>query len=114
LKNGFEKLEKEKEKEFTFLPGRISPAAHLLGLPAAAQLFSPARPHSFWAEPGQRPAKPDSHARGRFPHCVADAWVPLVSDPFSLSFLLPPADTAFLLSPDAIDRFDLESLSFLS
>jgi hypothetical protein len=56
LKNGFEKLEKEKEKEIhlhsDFGPTQPQPAAS--ACPACGPLFSPAPVSSSWAEPKSR------------------------------------------------------------
>jgi hypothetical protein len=63
LKIGFEKLEKEKEKENHFSFG-FQPSARL-GLLAAAR-FLPRPPSSAWAEPS-RSRRPSFTARARFP-----------------------------------------------
>jgi hypothetical protein len=107
LKNGFEKLEKKKERNFfffsraVFLPQPNSPACLSGPLPPPAS--APA-----WAEPKpQPPAQPARALASRtqsppvFPLRVADMWGP----PVSVSFPFPSSSSGVFLRPNAAFSF---------
>jgi hypothetical protein len=112
LKNGFEKLEKKKERNFFLLSGRFPPAAQLPGLPQRPASSSRVRSRMGRA---QAAAAGPTRASARVPHPVA-ARFPSPSRrhvgpacqrllPLSFFFLrrFPPAERRLLFSPIRID-----------
>jgi hypothetical protein len=111
LKSGFEKLEKEKEKEFFLLSGRFSyrsPPPR----PAAAARFPPFPPPRL-----HFPSRAEPSNRGRWPNLLARASLPgasLTPRPYLSYHLLPQAAARISLSFLTIGESFSKSSSFLT